>query len=166
MKILQKVLIRVLIVVGALFLITFGFFGIRDLKATYDLKKTNYDCSLRDPTYREMKDFLARDKTNFNKYRRNVFFGIDWYDCVYFSRDVKKNAIKEGIRCAYVYICKFNKFNEKKPHALVAFNTTDRGVIFIEPQLDKEMKVAVGSKYWSDTITSYRIYWPRINDEK
>ncbi len=162
----MKILKKVLIVVGALFLITLGFLEIRGLKAMYDLKKTNYDCSLRDPTYREMKDFLSRDKTDLNKFRANTIFWYDWYNCVHFSRDFKMNATKEGIRCAYVKIYRLNKFNKKKAHALVVFNTTDKGVIFIEPQADTEMKVVIGGKYWGNSIISYRIYWPRINDEK
>lgn len=147
-----------------------------------ELINTDYtDRNLRDPTYLEMEEFLARDRTDSN--------GDDSYICGNFANDVKKNALKEGIRCAGVIIRFGNEkiFGaEERGHALVAFETTDRGVIFIEPQKDKEVKVALGVRYFrdnglrewitedfddviivwvsddfDDTITEIEIYWPK-----
>ena len=33
---------------------------------------------------------------------------------------------------------------------MLAFETTDKGLIYIEPQDDREVKVEVGVKYWED----------------
>ncbi|MGP3668260.1 MAG: hypothetical protein ACKD6N_06990 [Candidatus Bathyarchaeota archaeon] len=33
-------------------------------------------------------------------------------------------------------------------HALVVFETMDKGLVFIEPQVDREVKVGVGVRYW------------------
>ena len=36
---------------------------------------------------------------------------------------------------------------EKWGHALVAFETVDRGLIFIEPQSDREVKLVIGESF-------------------
>jgi hypothetical protein len=101
-----------------------------------------------DPTYAEMEDFIARDKTDENTYTEN-------YTCVNFAADVVNNAKAENLRCAFVYL----RF-PGGAHSVVAFNTIDRGLIFIEPQTDEEMRVEVGKPY-SDmgTVTSVIIVW-------
>jgi hypothetical protein len=97
-----------------------------------------------------MKDFIARDRTNENTYTNT-------YTCVDFAADVIKNAEAENIRCAYVYL----EF-PSGAHSIVAFNTIDKGLIFIEPQSDEEVSVSVGSPYdyrpWGD-ITKIVIIW-------
>jgi hypothetical protein len=107
--------------------------------------------SFRDPTYTEMKDFIARDTTDENLYTEN-------YTCINFTADVIRNAKAENIRCAFVYL----EFSEAA-HAIVAFNTIDRGLIYIEPQNDEEVSVSVGSFYdnnWSwGRITKIVIIW-------
>ena len=37
-------------------------------------------------------------------------------------------------------------------HALIAFNTIDRGIIYIEPQSDKIMNVRIGQPYWNRSV--------------
>ncbi len=114
--------------------------------------------ALRDPTYKEMMDFLSADRTNLNRYIKHL------YDCKHFSRDVNNAAEKEGLRCATVLI----KFPDGIGHVLVAFQTTDQGLIFIEPQFDWKMKVEKGIRYWrdnggysdtDDSIVSVVIIW-------
>ena len=106
--------------------------------------------SLRDPTYEEMKNFIARDKTNENTY------DINTYNCYNFTADVINNAEAENIHCGFVYIL----FPENKAHALVAFNTIDRGLKYIEPQHDDEVSVRVGwSSYYGDMIVNVAIIW-------
>ena len=115
--------------------------------------------TLRNPTYREMKRFLARDETDSNPYID------DEYVCSDFAADVNNNAEAEGIRCALVEI----KFLNGYGHMLVAFNTVDRGLIFIEAQYDDEVEVIIGAAYsqsnnyqkpeYDDTITRYLIAW-------
>lgn len=89
---------------------------------------------LMNPSYQEMKEFLKADKTDAKQ-----------YGCFKMAADINKNAEAQGIRTAQVYI-EFAKY----AYTLVAFETTDRGLIFIHPEDDKEMKVEVGIKYWED----------------
>jgi hypothetical protein len=92
--------------------------------------------NIHDPTYEEMKDFITRDKTDENTYNINT------YTCINFAADVINNAKAENIRCALVYL----EFSNGA-HTIVAFDTIDRGRIFIEPQTDEEVSVNVGSPY-------------------
>lgn len=130
-----------------------------------EVGRTNYNCKqLKDPTYSEMKEFLARDQTNLNEYRNSIFdyFILKRYICTNFARDVKKNAISQGIRCAGVKIW-FEKDFDK--HAIVAFRTTDRGVIFIEPYTDEIKEVIIGQDYCGmGIVANIKIYWPRIKN--
>ena len=114
--------------------------------------------NIMDPTYSEMRYFLSRDKTDKNEYIEGK------YICRHFATDVCKNAEDENIRCAYVVI----DFVEVI-HAIVAFNTVDRGLIFIEPQTDEEMKIEIGEPYWprdrylppdyDDTVEEVIVIW-------
>ena len=80
---------------------------------------------LRNPTHKEMREFLAGDETDSNPYVAGE------YNCVDFSAQLSNNAEANGIRVAYVRLR-----SEKWAHVVVAFETTDRGLIFIEPQSD------------------------------
>ncbi len=91
---------------------------------------------LRNPTYIELKEFLAADDTNNNAYVSGE------YVCYDFVAELNNNAEAAGIRAAYVRIRSRNW-----AHALVAFETLDRGIIFIEPQSDKEVTLEIGKPY-------------------
>jgi len=113
--------------------------------------------NIRDPTYQEMLAFIALDKTDENEYSEN-------YTCFHFTADVKSHAFERGYRCGFVYI----RFPDSA-HAIVCFNTTDRGLIFIEPQSDDIVTLAIGQPYWdrtkylppeyNDTVVSFTIIW-------
>jgi len=115
---------------------------------------------LRNPTYEELREFLAHDKTD-----SNLFIDGE-YVCFDFAAELNNNAEANGIRAAYVRI----RFKEWA-HAVVAFETVDRGLIFIEPQSDKEVELAVGKPYswqwavtgrltdYSETIVEIQIIW-------
>ena len=114
---------------------------------------------LHDPTYQEMKTFLASDTADSKTYNK------DQYICTDYTADVKNNAGKNGIRCAAVYI-----IYPETGHSIVAFNTTDKGLIFIEPQYDKEVKLIIGKSYSQingfieqskidDTVLRYLLTW-------
>lgn len=94
--------------------------------------------TMRDPTYSEALRFMWMDQTDKHMYMEN-------YTCLNFAADFKGNALEAGYKCGFVYL----KFPEGA-HALVCFNTTDRGIVFIEPQFDAIMRVEVGIRYWVD----------------
>jgi len=111
--------------------------------------------TIRDPTYQEMLDFIRIDQTDKNPYNESSYY------CFHFAADVKLNAFKAGYRCGFVYI-----EGTTGAHAIVCFNTTDKGIIFIEPQTDEIAQVVVGEYYrTSETwvslgvIKSYTIVW-------
>lgn len=107
--------------------------------------------ALINPSYQEMKDFLRRDLTN-----QHIFEGEypGAYDCENFASDVVNNAEAEGIRAAVVIL----EFKEGG-HAIVAFETTDRGLIFIEPQNDSEVDVKEGIRYGVEIIKKFIVCW-------
>lgn len=113
--------------------------------------------NIRDPTYLEALNFILQDQTDKNEYNSEN------YTCLNFAADIKNNAFKAGYRCGFVYI----RFPEAA-HAIVCFNTTDYGLIFIEPQTDEIVKLEIGKPYWdrtrymityNDTVVSYVIIW-------
>ncbi len=115
---------------------------------------------LSDPTYKEMREFLVRDKTDSNPYIKGE------YVCNDFAAQLDNNAEADGIRVAYVRIRSKSWW-----HAVVAFETVDRGIIFIEPQSDKKVKLVTGEPYpwWQvgaisplgyfDPIVEIQIIW-------
>jgi hypothetical protein len=134
------------------------------LHVNYVRLTAGYGYVLSDPTYQQMESFLAADKTDLNTYNATT------YNCVNFSADVIANAAKSKIRCAYV-----NIDERDSGHAIVAFNTTDRGLIYIEPQTDEEVNLQVGRHYYQciipdpgyhyfppgydDTVVSFVVIW-------
>ena len=117
---------------------------------------SGYD--LRNPTYSELKRFLREDNTDENEYVDGV------YTCSNFAADLNNNAEEKGFRAAYVYI----EYPDAA-HSLAAFETVDRGLVFIEPQSDDEVMVAVGISFseangyskpdYDDTIIRFVIAW-------
>lgn len=101
--------------------------------------------NLHNPIYTELLDFLRHDKTDSHRYIKGK------YECCDFAADVNNNAELEGIRAAFVLI----DFPEGG-HAIVAFETTDRGLIFIEPQADRAAKPVIGKHYWRSVGPRYR----------
>lgn len=127
------------------------------------------------PTWAQLSDFLIRDKTDQKDYVPGV------YVCEDFARDVHNNAEQAGIRAAYVVV--------ELPygyHSLNAFQTVDRGLVFIDctgreasqrrpSSCDKSVTVRLGKSYvpkslypecgwpttWEDmgTILDVEIYW-------
>ena len=103
--------------------------------------------TIRDPTYQEALQFINDDRTNFNRYS-------DTYTCFNFAADFDANAFEAGYRCGWVYV----EFVDGA-HAMVCFETIDRGLIFIEPQDDNIVSLEVGDSYWGDIIIHIAIIW-------
>jgi len=116
------------------------------------------EVSFRDPAYQEVVRFVASDLTDQRPYDRS-------WACVAFAKEFRSNANKAGLKCAYVVVY----FPEGYSHALNGFNTTDRGLVFVEPQSDEVFSLVVGEPYWNrarymapeynDTVLSYLLEW-------
>jgi len=134
----------------------------------------NYE-NTSNPTWSQLRDFLLKDKTDEKAYVPGV------YMCGDFARDVHNNAGRAGIRAAYVAVDLPGTY-----HALNAFKTTDRGLVFVdctglsasEPgpsNCDKTVDVRLGKRYvpkslfpesgWSvtwenmGTVYDVQVYW-------
>jgi hypothetical protein len=99
---------------------------------------------LHDPTYNEVYNFIASDKTNEKTYVEDVF------DCEHFSQMINNNAENLGIKCAIVVVY-FQETNTG--HMIVGFNTIDNGMVYIEPQTDEWVEnLVAGNEYWTDCV--------------
>ncbi len=76
------------------------------------------------------------------------------YECRHFATEVDNNAEAAGLRCGFVLLC-----YENYQHAVVAFETTDRGMVYIEPQTDVAIEVEVGGMYQGEEIEEILIAW-------
>jgi len=93
--------------------------------------------TLGNPNWAELKAFLEQDDTNELLYTENSF------DCTGFAITLRDNAWIYGLRCAYVEI----GFAEGG-HALNAFQTTDKGLIYVDnTNSDKIAYVGVNKAY-------------------
>ena len=141
---------------------------------SYDINLANSETA-SNPKWAELLDFLREDKTDENTYVPDV------YVCRHFARDLHNNAELAGIRAAYVAVNL-----PGAAHALNAFKTTDRGLVFIDcnglpasqsgpSNCDKTVDVRLGEHYipeslfpesswgaiWEDmgTVLDMRIWW-------
>ena len=110
---------------------------------------------LHDPTLEEALDFLKRDRTDDNEYIE------DEYVCSHFAADINNNAEKQGIRCALVEL----RFPDSG-HAVVAFDTTDEGMVFFEPLNDDRVRPVIGKRYYRcvEPKPGYVYEKPSFND--
>ena len=106
-------------------------------------------------SYEEVLEFLRSDQTDKIEYS-------DDFDCASFSNVVRNNAISKGIKCG---IASFNAENmeEHIGHAINCFETTDRGIVYFDPQTDGERyDIRVGGYYTLSEryrITKVDIIW-------
>ena len=75
-----------------------------------------------DVSWQQVKDFVMKDDTNSHTYIPGSFV------CADFAALLHNRAEAAGIRTAYVSV----DFEEGPAHALDAFNTTDRGLVYID----------------------------------
>lgn len=76
-------------------------------------------------TYAELIAFILKDTTDTNSF---VEEGPEAYVCTDFAEDVHNNAEAAGIRAAFVVV----DFTYGEGHALNAFKTTDKGLVYID----------------------------------
>lgn len=104
--------------------------------------------TLKNPAFAELRDFILNDFTS-----RHSFI-LNQYECRHFATEVNNNAEAAGIRCALVLLC----FKQGQ-HAVVAFDTPDKGLVYIEPQTDAAIHPEVGTKYQGKEIKEILIVW-------
>ncbi len=100
-----------------------------------------------DPTYKEALQFIRLDETDSNQYNQS-------YRCTNFVDDFMNNAFRVEYRCGYVTI----EFADTT-HAIVCFNTSDNGLMFIEPQSDEIVALAIGKPYLDRMVLRFSITW-------
>jgi hypothetical protein len=127
---------------------------LKETEAYLDYLKTElhkYDGKLileKNPTYDEVLKFIVEDKTDSKSYKPRE------YECTNFALDVCNNAMNKGLFCSPVVI-RFRHFG----HVIVAFNTSDKGMIYYDPQSDLEVTLKTGKYYFreNDLPFSYNI---------
>lgn len=113
-----------------------------------NLPSISRSIEIRNPTFKEAMDFIIADRTNRNKWVRNV------YECRHFATDVCNNARDASWNCAFVLLC-----YEHRQHVVIAFNTIDRGLIYIDPQNDEILYPEVGNEYQGREIKEILVVW-------
>lgn len=108
----------------------------------------NQTIVLKNPTFQELRDFILKDLTSRHPFVPNK------YECRHFATAVVNDAVSQGIMCGFVLLC----FDQGQ-HAVVAFDTTDRGLIYIEPQTDAAIEPKVGEMYQGQEIKEILIAW-------
>ncbi len=113
------------------------------LQSEIDFYRQFTNETLRNPSYSELSSFLQNDSTDNHSYIK------DTYVCLDFSYALIRNATIHGFLCGYASVA-YGIFSTG--HAMVTFDTTDRGLVFIEPQNDEMHKLSTGDKYNSGVI--------------
>lgn len=81
--------------------------------------------SASDSTWEQLEAFLLSDKTDEKEYNSSSFL------CGAFAEEVHNNAEQAGIKAAWVCVW-FTNNASYTSHALNAFNTTDRGLVYVD----------------------------------
>jgi hypothetical protein len=89
-------------------------------------KPTRTPANYHPISWLDLNYFLASDRTNMYDYTSS-------YRCLNFSFDLVVLARKQNINA---WIVAVDFYNEDTGHAFVAFETTDKGIVYIEPQSD------------------------------
>jgi hypothetical protein len=87
-----------------------------------NLLERSKQSTLSNPSWLELKSFLEQDDTDTLTYDKTSF------DCDGFAITLRDRALPFGYRCAFIGL----SFGEVVGHALNAFETTDRGIIFVD----------------------------------
>lgn len=117
-----------------------------------------------DPTWQQVQDFTANDFTDWRSYDSSSFI------CGDAAAQYHDAAEVAGFKCAFVHVRFEDDF---EGHACNAFNTTDKGLIFIDClEGDSKVKVEAGKPYKpkalrdSNTryasmgiVSSFSFYW-------
>ncbi len=111
-----------------------------------------------DVSYDDLKQFLLSDKTDRNIYTPGS------YVCIDYAKELHDNAERQGIRSAIVSVDLKQSNGSIDHHALNAFNTTDRGMVYIDttghinsPGIDTIVyDFGIGKQYIPKTVFNSR----------
>ena len=105
------------------------------------------DGASTNPTWKQLEAFLREDKTDKTLYVTGI------YECGNYAKDLHNNAEAKGICAAFVVV----HFSSDTPHALNAFKTLDRGLVYIDvtgysssvslPNLDTKVQLEKDERY-------------------
>ena len=111
----------------------------------------NADIMILRPTYQQILSFISKDHTDIKIHKWS-------YDCTEFTNELIANARDKGI---FACTAELTYLDGKSGHVLVAFNTIDRGIIYVEPQNDNVMTkdFGVDSVYWNNKVVKISSCW-------
>jgi hypothetical protein len=119
------------------------------------------------PTWEQLVYFLKCDDTDKQQYIDDKF------NCVDYAEMLQNDATKAGWKAAIVGIHLYDDFTDNVTgHAINAFQTTDRGLVYIDStrsknetarDVEKLVKVEVGKQYKATYVFPSRI-WPLFLD--
>jgi len=92
-----------------------------------------------DPTKAEVERFILWDETD------EIEYDLSSWTCGNYMQTVHTNAERVGMRCYMVVVSPVDQ--NQKPHGLVAFNTTDAGMVYVD---------CVGGDYWVECSVGRR----------
>jgi hypothetical protein len=104
---------------------------------------------VRNPTHDEVLEFIGEDKTDEVEYVEGEF------ECLDFCMMFRNNAFKKGYISYTVWI---DFEGQTFGHTIIGFNTTDRDMVYLDPQLDYFVDLGVGVDYWKDAVLSPQEY--------
>lgn len=107
-------------------------------------------------TSQEVACFVEEDATDEQPYDEG-------FNCIDYALAVSRAASWKGIETEIVRV----DYATPPSHAVIAFPTTDRGVVFYETQTDHEVQLSVGKVYNGRVVTSLsvmRIVWVPLED--
>jgi hypothetical protein len=119
----------------------------------------------KDASWEELRQFLMQDATDQLAYNDLTFV------CADFAEMLHNNAETSGIRAAYITL---DLAGQDIGHALNAFNTTDKGVIYIDNtgsdggsgcRLDRRVNLQLEQEYIAESIfecPGYLSTWPSL----
>jgi len=114
-----------------------------------DTNTENAD-SLTDVSYSSLIAFLETDKTDESEYSTSFL-------CIDFSLTLLHNASLQNISSGIALL----DYHTLCGHCITCFNTTDMGVIFIEPQSDVDItdEIIILNSYLDETIYGINTVW-------
>ncbi len=115
-----------------------------ELQISHEGLMTGHGYTLTDPTYSALMRFLENDDTDKAEYIKGE------YECAEFATNLCNRAEDKDIRCAYVSL----RFPDGRGHAIVAFDTIDKGLTYIEPQYDDLVEIEIGKPFYQCIVPS------------